>query len=625
MRRTSCHALAAALLAATTAAAQAPSAAARLVAEADRLQHTDAAATYRLAQRALPLLTSAADVPARMKALELRCWAAAEVAPDSLPTFAEAGVREAARAKNEEATAALRVCRGYGHESAGRTREAMAEYELGVTEGRRLGSRDLLADALVLRGGLRYYRGEFTGALRDLDEAYRLYVALEIPSQQRYALNAIANLYADSRVAQYDRAVEYYRQVLAANQAAGNERGMATSYFNLGSTLERMGRLPEALAEYRRALAMDRRRGDAGEVAVDQRAVGVVLNKLGRAAEGLATLDSALAYFRAANDPEMVAQTRLSRGAALRMLGRADEALAELEAARVYFADEDNRRFLEKVHEERALAYEAGGAWREAYQARSAQLELQRALGEQAREEQTSRLRVEFDAEKKEAENRALLRENSLRGQALAARARVGRLQFAVLVLSAAVIAALGLLVWRQVKNARRLRITALTDELTRLPNRRHLLMVGDEQLRAARARGAGFGVLVLDVDHFKRINDTYGHELGDAVLRRVAEAFRASLRDGDHVGRTGGEEFVAVLPGAAAGPAAEVAERLRGAVERIDFADLHPALSVTVSVGAAVWQPHDASFAATCKRADDSLYRAKAAGRNRVEVAATA
>jgi diguanylate cyclase (GGDEF)-like protein len=622
MRRSPCTALVAALLAATSAAAQTPSEAALWVAEAERVRSTDAAAAYRLTQRALPLLTAPADAPARMKALELRCWAAAEFAPDSLFAFAEAGVREAVRVKDDAAAASLRVCRGYGHEAMGRVPEATADYEFGVREGRRLARRDLLADALVLRGGLRYYRGEFTGALRDLDEAYRLYAALGNNAQQMFALNAIANLYADSRVAQYDRALDYYRQVQAANSAAGNERGLATGYFNLGGTLERMGRLEEALAEYRRGLAMDRRRGDADEVAVDQRAIGAVLTKLGRPAEGLVMLDSALARFRVQGDEENLAQGRLSRGIALRMLGRTQDALGELEAARAHYAATDNPRFLEKVHEERALSFAADGAWSDAYQARSAQLELQQVLGEQAREEQTSRLRVQFDAEKKETENRALLRENSLRGQALAARARVARLQLAVLALSAAVIAALGLLVWRQVKDARRLRISALTDELTRLPNRRHLLAVADEQVRAARDRGTGFGVLVLDVDHFKRINDTFGHEVGDVVLRRVAESFRASLGKGNHVGRTGGEEFVAVLPGAAEADAAEVGERLRAAVERTGFADLDPALRVTVSVGAAVWQPDDATFTATCKRADDSLYRAKQSGRNRVEMA---
>jgi diguanylate cyclase (GGDEF)-like protein len=148
---------------------------------------------------------------------------------------------------------------------------------------------------------------------------------------------------------------------------------------------------------------------------------------------------------------------------------------------------------------------------------------------------------------------------------------------------------------------------------------------VAADQARAARRHGAGFAVLAMDVDRFKAINDAFGHDAGDAVLRRVADALRASLRDGDTVGRAGGEEFVAVLPGAGEAAAAEVAERLRASVVALDCSDLHPALRVTLSVGAAVWRPDDAGVAATLKRADESLYRAKGLGRNRVEVAAPA
>lgn len=612
--------LAAACVAATPALAQAPDPA-RWVAEADSLQQTDANAALALVRRALPLLS--ADAETRMRALALRCWIAAEAAPDSLLAFSAAGLADPAAPANPRDRADLRVCRGYALDQAGRGQEALVEYEAAAAEGARLRDPKVEANALVLRGEARYYRGEFSGAVRDLTRAHALFRQLRDARQERYALNAIANLYADSRVAQYDRAIEYYRQVLASNKAAGSLPGVATAYFNLGATFERQGRLGDALAHYRRGLAMDLRRGDAGEVATDRRAVGIVLYKLDRPAEALVELDRALAYFRGAGDTERVAQARLSRAVALRMLGRADEALQDLEAARARFESTGNQRFLEKVQEERALAFAAGGRWREAYEARTAQGVLQRALGEQGRDEQSSRLRVEFDAEKKERENRALQRENALRAQALAASGRVRTLQLAVLGLSAVVIAALGLLVWRQLRHGARLRVTALTDELTRLPNRRHLLALAEDQVRGVRARGGSFGVVALDVDHFKAINDRYGHDTGDGVLRRVAEVARASLRQGDELGRTGGEEFVALLPGARPADAAEVAERIRLAIEGADFTDVHPALSVTVSAGATAWRAGDESFAATWKRADDTLYRAKAAGRNRVETAA--
>lgn len=106
-------------------------------------------------------------------------------------------------------------------------------------------------------------------------------------------------------------------------------------------------------------------------------------------------------------------------------------------------------------------------------------------------------------------------------------------------------------------------------------------------------------------------------------VLHRVAETCRAALRRDDVIGRTGGEEFVVVMPGADAKVAVEVAERLRAAVERVEWGDVAEGLRVTVSVGATEWAPDDESFAATARRADDSLYRAtKELGRNRTELA---
>jgi tetratricopeptide (TPR) repeat protein len=120
----------------------------------------------------------------------------------------------------------------------------------------------------------RYYRGDFGDALVDLQKAYELNVALKSESSQRYVLNAIANLYADSRVAQYDRALEYYRQLLAADEAAGLSRGIATAHYNIGSTLESKGDLKGALEYYERSLAIERQLNDLPEVAYDQRSIG---------------------------------------------------------------------------------------------------------------------------------------------------------------------------------------------------------------------------------------------------------------------------------------------------------------------------------------------------------------
>lgn len=586
-----------------------------LVEEAERLLDRDEARALRLVEQALPLLTRPADRALRDRALALRCWAQAGTAePSALVALAERGLAESGPGADPRARASLRVCRGYGHDGAGNGARATADYDFGVAEGTRLGDPRVVADARLLRGERRYYEGELGGALEDLERAYALYGRMGSRERTRYALNAIANLYADQRVGQYDRALEYYRQILEAHRAAGSERDIATSYYNLGSTLERKGDLAGALAWYRRNLEMERRLGDPDEVAYAQRSIGTVLAKLGRPAEALRWLDPAVAQFQRTGNAERVALARLSRGTARRGAGRTAAALADLDSAGAHFRKAGNARFLERVEDERALALAATGDWQGAFQARTAQVALGRELGEKLREEQTSRLRVQFDTEHKERENRALLRENALRGRALEDAARIRRLQTALIVLAVAALAIL-------VAAARRMRAMALTDELTRLPNRRHLLRLAAERFRAAARAGEPVSVLALDVDHFKQVNDTFGHEAGDRVLRRVAEACLAALRPGDVLGRTGGEEFVAVLPRTGTEAALETAERVREGVERVDWSEVAPGLRVTVSVGAAQRDGADEEFAAVVRRADQSLYHAKESGRNRAAI----
>lgn len=622
--------LAAAPLAAQRPAPGPPPTGRALLAEAERLERAGDEGAAAAVDRALLQLTGPADLPLRLKALGMQCWTQAGVVePDSLVALAGRGIAAARDAGDARELANLRTCRGYGLESAGRVNEAAADYEAGVAEGRRLRDDRLLAAGLMLRGELRYYRGDMGGALADLTESHALYKRLGSASRQRHVLNDIANLYADRRVGEYDKAIEYYRQLLAAHQAAGNQAGISTALFNLGTTLDTKGDPAAALPYFRRSLQIERRRGDSTEIAVVQRAMGGALSRSGQPAEALRWLDASLAGSLRAGDVDGAARTRLPRAVALRALGRPREALAELAAARPHFESTQNTRFLEKLHDERALALAATGDWRGAYDARGTQMRLQAALAEQLKQEHTSRLRVQFDTERKEAENRnqqaenrALQRENRFRGQALAAAGRVRRLQTVVIALSAGIMLVLAALIVRHVASARLLRTMALTDELTRLPNRRHLFAVADARLGDAGRRNEPMSVLALDVDHFKRINDTLGHEVGDAVLRRVAQACRGVLRHDDHIGRTGGEEFVALLPHADAAHAVEVAERLRSAVEALDWSDVAPALRVTVSVGVAQRAAAD-DFAALARRADDSLYHAKHAGRNRVHLAA--
>ena len=155
---------------------------------------------------------------------------------------------------------------------------------------------------------------------------------------------------------------------------------------------------------------------------------------------------------------------------------------------------------------------------------------------------------------------------------------------------------------------------------LTGLPNRRHTLAFLEKAMVGARDHGAPLAVAIFDIDHFKRINDEFGHAVGDEVIRRVARRAKASLRDEDMVGRFGGEEFVCVLQRSSAQAAELVAERLRKAIEADDSGDdLPPA---TVSIGLAVYDG-ELDAEELLHRADQALYTAKREGRNRLRLAA--
>ncbi|MHB1626028.1 MAG: GGDEF domain-containing protein [Candidatus Dormibacteria bacterium] len=167
------------------------------------------------------------------------------------------------------------------------------------------------------------------------------------------------------------------------------------------------------------------------------------------------------------------------------------------------------------------------------------------------------------------------------------------------------------------------LALLAAQDGLTGLLNRRFgETRMAEEYARAVRSR-VPLGLLMLDLDDFKLVNDTHGHPTGDKVLKAVATASTAMLREGDSMARFGGDEFLILLPGADLGDALEVAERIRLAVAAVDVRAATSSLRTTVSVGAASWPETAASDGAELVRlADEALFAAKEQGRNRVAAA---
>jgi diguanylate cyclase (GGDEF)-like protein len=171
---------------------------------------------------------------------------------------------------------------------------------------------------------------------------------------------------------------------------------------------------------------------------------------------------------------------------------------------------------------------------------------------------------------------------------------------------------------------AKELERLATIDELTGLYGRRHFMALAERELARRRRTGVPIIALMLDLDHFKRVNDTHGHAVGDLVLRELGAVMRAGLRELDVAGRMGGEEFAVLLSDTTDAQGLEIAERLRATMERRQVSqDNGPAVSCTVSIGVAL-QKYDESLDDLLNRADGALYAAKRGGRNCVAVAGT-
>lgn len=175
----------------------------------------------------------------------------------------------------------------------------------------------------------------------------------------------------------------------------------------------------------------------------------------------------------------------------------------------------------------------------------------------------------------------------------------------------------------RYKKIERQLANMALFDSLTGTLNRQAFYQHAEKEFARSKRYYRPLSVIMLDIDHFKRINDQYGHHGGDQVLQIFAEACQEVIRSTDVMGRVGGEEFAMLLPDTPMKSAFNLAERLRARINKYPYLAGDMLIDVTASLGVAECQPDDADFKALLQRADDALYRAKHAGRNQVKIAA--
>jgi len=432
---------------------------------------------------------------------------------------------------------------------------------------------------------------EYDKAWETLGETFEVSETLNSPGRMAIANNTEYGLAVDTQ--QYKRGMRALLANLELTRKIGAKRMIATTLVNLSDINLKLHDFPTALRFANEASAAAREASDDANEATARINAGQAYMGTNKVAEGKKSFAQGMAYYEKTGDKPELQALLTEYGEALERVG-------------------DYQGAVEAYHRERQISNE---------------------LFESQRKKTMWELQEKYDTEKKKRQIEQLSHENQAKGAELNARRLQQRIWWLLAVVFALAAVIVGLL-YRKVRQANaqlevknlELKAQSSLDPLTALYNRRHFqeYMRTHNQVERRGANGEDIvgALFLLDVDHFKHVNDTYGHAAGDAVLKMIAESLRIALRETDMIVRWGGEEFLAFLPAIPRNGVDEIARRILSCVSSLPVPFQDHMIHVNVSVGFAPFPLAPGGVPLPWERAvnlvDMALYLAKAHGRNR-------
>ncbi len=483
-------------------------------------------------------------------------------------------------------------------------------------------------------GSAQITAGKFEAALSNTLKSMDYAKARPLQSQASVlrSFNQLNNVYSSMK--NDEKALAMIDEALVIANSVGALKMQATLYLNQGNIFTVMERLEAAVDAYQKAMKIGVNAGLTGTHATALNNIGNVylVRKDYPRAEVMAR--RALTKYQEAGEMGGVATAQCNIGFALMGQGRIKEGVAEVQAALRFLHDSGARADEEAILEELARMYAQAGLHREAYDTVRDQQKLAKELFNADRAKSVATLQEQFDSVQRDKQIQLLARENSLKDAELSNR----RLQQIVTILGTVVTVMAGVfmfLLYRKVRKAnqklfeanKQLEFHSVRDPLTGLYNRRSFLELMKQRAPAVgngrREDANTDGLMILDIDHFKHINDTLGHAGGDTVLVEIAKRLRSTVRDSDMVMRWGGEEFLVYSPKANAGHLKNLAQRILKVIGSTPIEVNGQSLQVTVTGGFLALPfsgltEEECNWEKAMQIADMALYLGKVNGRNR-------
>ena len=536
---------------------------------------------------------------------------------------AEMGLKLAKQMNNPSVfIAKLAYTKGYSLENLGDFDGAFQFYQNGLDVARSMNNQELTARGLLNIGAIFYLRKDYKQSLISLNQALQLANAVADAALLGDVSSEFGILY--SYLGEEKQANDYFQRSYEYYKNAGKDNYALNSLHNVAINHSNQKRYQQAIAVYR-VLESEIQQSTSNDTIAGlyrDLAWALINNDSGDSENAYRYIMLAGEYVKEVEQHFVKLQYIIDKAYILEKMARYQEALVNLEQAEKLLELKDSDVYDSSARNILSLSAKIHyklGQYSKAYQIQAQHFIKSKAY-QQARETvEIDELRLQYESEAAQRQKDILEKKQSLQNLQLQQMAHDANNRGILVAVLAVCTLVLVWFLYRVIKGQRNLIRATRTDSLTGVVNRRRLLQLGEKYFLAAQVHKQVFSLYIIDIDFFKKINDQFGHNIGDKTLKEIAIHGQNLMRASDVFGRFGGEEFIALLPNTEHKEAISVAQRLRESIECAKW-KTQQIKQLTVSIGIATLdQDNYANFTALLKAADAQLLKAKQSGRNKV------
>mgnify|MGYP005989306889 CR=1 FL=1 len=494
---------------------------------------------------------------------------------------------------------------------------ALKHFDLAVESGRLSNDPNLIVETLSIRGDALSGFNQTIHAMADMAKAYELIDQVSKPSVLASMYNTMCNVYLKN--AQYDAAIESMVKAIEYVLQTNNKQQLSVAYYNLADIYTKTKQYDKALQSFKSSETYSITSGDEIGIAFAQMGLGHSYLLSNNPELALPSLLSAELVFLKENHISSLIRIYSDLAKTYTQLGEFKNAQHSLDTLNKYtsYQTESNQHTFTQAKETLAELYFAQKQYTKAFEQQKVYIQALNELHDielkLADKSAFEKLNNTITAK----ENEVLRLENTLNETELDKQKKQSKYLLVIVIFLLFITTVVSILLKKNRKLRKKLNILATTDDLTQLYNRRKIMSLLSSQFAKYKTNDKALYVAIFDLDNFKKINDVYGHVMGDQVLQLVAQCAKKELGTQQKIGRYGGEEFLVILDIDGYKEAYAKLDQFRAAVSKLTLPNLDS--QITISIGLSEASEQDNYQTDIIQRADKALYKAKKAGRNQL------